>query len=84
MSEYTIEEATLDIERDYYDELAVSTNVFAPYVSYIMERYYDDQIVEWEKCKKVLTYVLNNEISGDKKLEYLVNFHEYNDYKEEM
>ena len=84
MSEYTIEEATLDIERDYYDELAVSTNVFAPYVSYIMERYYDDQIVEWEKCKKVLTYVLNNEISGDKKLKYLVNFHEYNDYKEEM
>jgi len=77
MSEYTVEEATLDIERDYYDELAVSTNVFAPYVSYIMERYYDDQIVEWEKCKKVLTYVLNNEISGDKKLEYLVNFHEY-------
>ena len=84
MSEYTVEEATLDIERDYYDELAVSTNVFAPYVSYIMERYYDDQIVEWEKCKKVLTYVLNNEISGDKKLEYLVNFHEYNDYKEGM
>ena len=85
MSEFTMEEAKLDIDRDYYDVLAESDNIFAPYVKHLMARYWDSSISryyenefdDWKLCKEVLTYVLNPEIPGDNKVDYLVKFHEY-------
>ena len=81
MSEYTMEEARLDVDRDYYEALGESDHIFAPYVKHVVARYYADYIIEWHSCVDVLNYVLNDEISGDSKLDYLVKFHAYEETK---
>jgi hypothetical protein len=77
MSEYTTEEATLDVERDHYDALADSDHKFAPYIKHIMQRYWEDSIGGWDECKESLSLVMNEGISNGNKVNYLVNFHNF-------
>jgi hypothetical protein len=77
MSDRTVQEAMLNIHRDHYEALGKSNHRFAPYVNHIMNRYYDDKVGDWENCKEVLEYILNEEISGDVRINYLVGWHEY-------
>lgn len=72
-----MEEAALDIDRDFYEDLGKSDHKFAPYVKHIIARYYDDKIISWDHCKEVIDYVLNEEIPGDTKVKYLVDWHDY-------
>jgi len=72
MSEFTAAEAEQEVLEDFYRGLK------NPLVDFTLKLYYDDRIEAWSDCIQVIEFLLQEELDGDSKEDYLTNWYNYN------